>query len=167
MMSDLLTCRRILRVVATVALATTLKALAPAAAWAVPPTETLGRHASGGVTDLVIQKQTIQIGGRDATATTINGSVPGPLLRFREGETVTIRVTNKMDETTSIHWHGLLVPYEMDGVPGVSFSGIRPGETFTYRYTVRQSGTYWYHSHSGFQEQTGIYGPLIIRVYSQ
>jgi CopA family copper-resistance protein len=115
-----------------------------------------------GVFDLLIHKETIQIGGREATATTINGSVPGPILRFHEGETVTVHVINEMEETTSIHWHGLLVPYDMDGVPGVSFSGIRPGETFTYRYPVRQSGTYWYHSHSGFQEQTGIYGPLII-----
>jgi CopA family copper-resistance protein len=92
----------------------------------------------------------------------INGSLPGPLVRFREGETVTLRVRNGLDEAASIHWHGLLVPYEMDGVPGVSFPGIEPGETFTYRYTVRQSGTYWYHSHSGSQEQSGVYGPLVI-----
>jgi CopA family copper-resistance protein len=93
---------------------------------------------------------------------TVNGSVPGPLVRLREGETVTIRVTNQLEEVTSIHWHGVLVPHEMDGVPGVSFPGIKPGETFTYRYPVKQSGTYWYHSHSGLQEQAGLYGPLII-----
>lgn len=90
-----------------------------------------------GIFNLLIRKETIQIGGRNATATTINGTVPGPLLRFREGETVTVRVTNKMEETTSIHWHGLLVPWDMDGVPGVRFPGIKPGETFTYRYTGR------------------------------
>lgn len=92
----------------------------------------------------------------------INGSLPGPLLRLREGETVTIRVANEMDETASIHWHGVVVPYDMDGVPGVSFPGIAPRETFIYRFTLRQSGTYWYHSHSGNQEQSGVYGPLVI-----
>ena len=92
----------------------------------------------------------------------INESLPGPLLRFREAETVVIRVANALDEVASIHWHGLLVPYDMDGVPGVSFPGIGPGETFTYRFTLRQSGTYWYHSHSGNQEQLGVYGPLVI-----
>jgi len=112
--------------------------------------------------DLVIGEESIRIAGRDAKAMTINGSLPGPLLRFREGENVTIRVTNRLKEPTSIHWHGLLVPADMDGVPGVSFPGIKPGETFTYRYPVKQSGTYWYHSHSATQEQSGIYGPLVI-----
>ena len=84
------------------------------------------------------------------------------MLRFREGETVTLRVTNRLDEDTSLHWHGLLVPSDQDGVPGVSFPGIRPGETFTYRYRVRQNGTYWYHSHSSVQEQLGQYGALVI-----
>lgn len=112
--------------------------------------------------DLVIGEQSMRIAGRDAKAMTINGSLPGPLLRFREGENVTIRVTNRLKEPTSIHWHGLLVPADMDGVPGVSFAGIKPGETFTYRYPVKQSGTYWYHSHSASQEQSGIYGPLVI-----
>ncbi len=92
----------------------------------------------------------------------VNGSLPGPLLRFREGETVTLRVANTLDEDTSIHWHGILLPNGMDGVPEVNFPGIRPGETFVYEYPVRQSGTYWYHSHSGLQEQLGVYGPLII-----
>lgn len=115
-----------------------------------------------GVWDLVIGKRNVTIAGREAVATLVNGSLPGPLLRFREGETVTIRVRNQLDEPTSIHWHGVLVPFDMDGVPGVSFPGIRPGEVFTYRYTLRQSGTYWYHSHSGTQEQAGMFGPLVI-----
>lgn len=93
---------------------------------------------------------------------TINGTVPGPLLRFREGSTATLRVINGLDEMTSIHWHGLFIPSGMDGVPGVSFAGIAPGETFTYRFPLRQNGTYWYHSHSGLQEQVGHYAPLII-----
>lgn len=100
--------------------------------------------------------------GAARMATTVNGSIPAPILRWREGDTVTLRVTNRLDEDTSIHWHGILLPTGMDGVPGLSFPGIRPGETFTYRFQVRQSGTYWYHSHSGFQEQTGLYGAIVI-----
>ena len=86
----------------------------------------------------------------------------GPTLRWKEGEEVTIHVTNNLDEDTSIHWHGIILPPAMDGVPGISFKGISPGETFTYTFTVKQNGTYWYHSHSGFQEQTGVYGSIII-----
>ena len=112
--------------------------------------------------DLSIDTMPFGFGGRRGVATTINGTVPGPLLRFREGETATIQVTNRLREDTSIHWHGLLVPNAMDGVPGVNFPGIRPGETFIYEFPLRQYGTYWYHSHSGFQEQLGHYGPLII-----
>ena len=100
--------------------------------------------------------------GRPGVATAVNGSVPAPLLRWREGDTVTLAVTNRLRDATSIHWHGLRVPSDMDGVPGVSFPGIAPGETFVYRFPVEQSGTYWYHSHSRFQEQTGLYGPIII-----
>ena len=100
--------------------------------------------------------------GSTKMAQTINGSIPGPLLRWREGDTVTLRVANQLDEDTSIHWHGIVLPANMDGVPGLSFHGIRPRETYTYRFDVRQSGTYWYHSHSGFQEQRGVYGPLVI-----
>ena len=114
------------------------------------------------VGELVIARTPLEFGGQRGSAVTINGTVPGPLLRFKEGETVTLRVTNRLDEDTSIHWHGLLVPSDMDGVPGISFPGIKPGETFTYRYPVRQSGTYWYHSHSAFQEQQGHYAPMII-----
>jgi len=95
-------------------------------------------------------------------ATTINGMLPGPTLRWREGDTVTVRVTNRLREHTSIHWHGIILPFQMDGVPGISFNGIPPGETFTYHFKVQQSGSYWYHSHSGFQEMTGVYGGLII-----
>ena len=120
------------------------------------------QEGTGAVRDLVIAQRPLTIAGKATTATLINGSLPGPLLRFREGETVTIRVRNELSETTSLHWHGLLVPADMDGVPGVSFAGIRPGGTFTYRYTVRQYGTYWYHSHSGTQEQSGVMAPLII-----
>lgn len=119
------------------------------------------RTASGAF-ELSIGSQTVSIDGRSSHATTINGSLPGPLLRFREGETVTLNVTNNLEEDTSIHWHGLILPADMDGVPQVSFPGIRPGETFIYRYRLKQSGTYWYHSHSGFQEQTGVFGPIII-----
>src|SRR5690606_13327046 len=89
-------------------------------------------------------------------------TLPAPLLRFTEGDEVEIAVTNHLREDTSIHWHGILLPAAMDGVPGLSFPGIRPGETFVYRYPLRQSGTYWYHSHSGLQEQIGLYGPLVI-----
>lgn len=112
--------------------------------------------------DLTIAETPIQIGGRRTTATTINGTVPGPLLRLREGAETILRVTNKLKQDTSIHWHGLLVPADMDGVPGVSFPGIRPGQTFEYRFPLRHYGTYWYHSHSGLQEQLGHYGPILI-----
>ncbi|MDH5204806.1 MAG: copper resistance system multicopper oxidase [Hylemonella sp.] len=112
--------------------------------------------------DLVIDETPVNFTGAPAMATTINGSLPAPTLRWREGDTVTIRVTNKLKEATSIHWHGIILPYQMDGVPGISFKGIPPGATFTYRFKVEQSGTYWYHSHSGFQEITGMYGSIVI-----
>ena len=117
---------------------------------------------SGEAIELVIADQKINFDGRTGNAITINGSLPGPVIRLREGEDVVIRVTNKLKETSSIHWHGLLVPPDMDGVPGVSFAGIKPGETFTYRFPVNQYGTYWAHSHSGGQELMGVYAPLII-----
>ncbi|MEZ5895415.1 MAG: copper resistance system multicopper oxidase [Parvularculaceae bacterium] len=112
--------------------------------------------------DLTVGRSVVNIGGRTGHAITVNGTLPGPLLRFREGEQLSLRVKNTLDEDTSIHWHGLLAPFYMDGVPGVSFPGIKPGETFEYRFALPQSGTYWYHSHSGLQEQSGHYGPLII-----
>ncbi|MGE5540518.1 MAG: copper resistance system multicopper oxidase [Gemmatimonas sp.] len=114
--------------------------------------------------DLVIDKGPVNTTGKERTATLINGQLPGPALRFKEGEDVTVRVTNRLSEPTSIHWHGLLLPSEQDGVPGVSngFRGIQPGETYTYRFPIKQAGTYWYHSHSATQEQTGMYAPIII-----
>ena len=112
--------------------------------------------------DLRIGHSELKVDGRAAHAVTINGTVPGPLLRFKEGQTVRLAVTNDLHEDTSIHWHGLLTPFQMDGVPGVSFPGIKPGQTFVYEFPIRQSGTYWYHSHSGLQETEGHYGPIII-----
>ncbi|MDQ2859482.1 MAG: copper resistance system multicopper oxidase [Pseudomonadota bacterium] len=117
---------------------------------------------SGDDFDLTIGPIPINITGRSRMATAVNGSVPAPILRFREGDTVTLKVTNRLGEPTSIHWHGLRLPADMDGVPGLTFPGIMTGETFTYRFPVKQGGTYWYHSHSGMQEQTGLYGPLIL-----
>jgi len=128
-------------------------------------TEAVNRGApvlSGTEFDLVIAESLVNFTGKPRMATTINGSIPAPTLRWREGDTVTIRVTNRLREDTSIHWHGIILPFQMDGVPGISFKGIAPGETFTYRFKVEQSGTYWYHSHSGMQEQTGMYGAIVI-----
>jgi CopA family copper-resistance protein len=112
--------------------------------------------------DLSLDYLSVNFTGRHRIATAVNGSVPGPTLRWREGETATIAVTNRLKQATSIHWHGIRVPSDMDGVPGLSFAGIEPNETFTYRIPVVQSGTYWYHSHSRFQEQTGIAGAIVI-----
>lgn len=112
--------------------------------------------------DLRLGATPMNFTGSPKIAFTVNGSVPAPTLRWKEGDTVTLRVANTLDEDASIHWHGIVLPANMDGVPGLSFHGIRPGETYVYRFEVRQSGTYWYHSHSGFQEQRGLYGPLII-----
>ncbi len=112
--------------------------------------------------DLTIDETPVNFTGKPRMATTVNGSLPAPTLRWREGDTVTLRVTNRMAVDTSIHWHGILLPYQMDGVPGISFPGIKPGETFVYQFKVKQAGTYWYHSHSMLQEQTGLYGAIII-----
>src|SRR6516165_1250446 len=111
---------------------------------------------------LEIGSMPITLNGRQTTATAVNAQVPAPILRWREGDTVTLAVTNRLSEPSSIHWHGVRTPAPMDGVPGLSFRGIPPGKTFVYRFPVHQSGTYWYHSHSGFQEQTGVYGPVVI-----
>jgi len=121
-----------------------------------------GEALSGERLALTIGATHFRTGGRSAHATTVNGSLPAPLIRLREGQHVRIEVTNATDEPSSIHWHGLLLPFQMDGVPGISFPGIAPGETFSYEFPVRQSGTYWYHSHSGMQEATGLYGPIVI-----
>ncbi len=112
--------------------------------------------------DLRIGHSSLNVDGRTGHAVTINGTVPGPLLRLKEGQNVRLSVTNGLDEDTSIHWHGLLLPFQMDGVPGVSFPGIKPRQTFVYEFPIKQSGTYWYHSHSGLQEAEGHYGPMII-----
>lgn len=117
---------------------------------------------SGTDFDLTIGSTPIAFDGRMRSTTSVNGSVPAPTLRWREGTTVTLRVHNRLQTTSSIHWHGILVPFRMDGVPGISFPGIPPGTTFTAQFPVKQSGTYWYHSHSRFQEQTGLYGAIII-----
>jgi CopA family copper-resistance protein len=114
--------------------------------------------------DLVYSPQRVNFTGTERFATAINGSVPAPVLRWREGDSITLNVTNNLAEDTSIHWHGIILPSGQDGVPNISdgFSGIKPGETFSYRFPVLQNGTYWYHSHSGFQEQTGAYGAIVI-----
>ncbi|MEQ1908104.1 MAG: copper resistance system multicopper oxidase [Vicinamibacterales bacterium] len=117
---------------------------------------------SGSDFDLRIGETPMNFTGHPRVAFTVNGSVPAPTLRWKEGDTVTLRVANTLDEDASIHWHGILLPANMDGVPGLSFHGIRPSETYVYCFKVRQAGTYWYHSHSGFQEQLGLYGPLVI-----
>ena len=116
----------------------------------------------GDVIDLTVGSGHRIVEGRRGPGIAVNGSVPGPLIRLREGQNVRLNVTNHLDADTSIHWHGLLLPFQMDGVPGISFPGIKPHETFVYEFPVRQAGTYWYHSHSGLQEQSGHYGPMII-----
>ncbi len=141
-----------------------LAAAAWAPAWAQSGSAGIAARPelSGGDIHLRIAHQMMTIDGRQSHAIGINGSAPAPLIRLREGQTVRLHVENALDEESSIHWHGLLVPFHMDGVPGVSFPGIAPGATFTYEFTVKQAGTYWYHSHSGLQEQLGLYGPIVI-----
>jgi len=112
--------------------------------------------------DLTIGKTSVNFTGHPREAITVNGQLPAPLLRFQEGEEVVLNVTNALDTDSSLHWHGFILPYAMDGAPGFGFAGIKPGETFTYRFKIQQSGTYWYHSHSGLQEQAGLYGPIVI-----
>ena len=134
-------------------------------AWAQTSSRNPTLELSGTEFDLRIDETPMNFTGRTRTAITVNGSIPAPTLRWREGDTVTLRVTNALNgsrEDTSIHWHGILLPANMDGVPGLSFDGIAPGETYTYKFQVRQAGTYWYHSHSGFQEQRGVYGAIVI-----
>ena len=117
---------------------------------------------SGTQFDLHIGAKPIAITGQERTATVVNGRLPAPLLRWREGDRVTLRVTNHLPVRSSIHWHGMILPADMDGVPGISFAGIASGATYVYRFDVNQYGTYWYHAHSRFQEQTGLYGPIVI-----
>jgi CopA family copper-resistance protein len=117
---------------------------------------------SGTEFQLEIGPVPMNVTGRAMTATGINGQIPAPILCWREGDTITLSVANRLSEPSSIHWHGVRAPSPMDGVPGLSFGGIAPSETYVYRFPVRQSGTYWYHNHSAFQEQTGVYGPIVI-----
>ncbi|MFC4764590.1 copper resistance system multicopper oxidase [Dyella koreensis] len=124
---------------------------------AMPRAELSGNHF-----ELEIGELPVDYTGRKRIATVVNGQLPAPLLRWRQGETVTLRVRNRLAVTSSIHWHGIILPADMDGVPGVSFEGIPPGGEYLYRFTVNQAGTYWYHSHSRFQEQVGLYGPIVI-----
>ncbi|WP_296592970.1 copper resistance system multicopper oxidase [Methylophaga sp.] len=121
--------------------------------------------AIAGVTEytLVIDREPVNITGKTVERITVNGGIPGPIMEFTEGDEAVIHVVNKLDEPTSVHWHGLLLPPEMDGVPGLGgYDAIKPGETFTYRFPLRQNGTYWYHAHSQLQEQDGHYGALVI-----
>ncbi len=117
---------------------------------------------TGNQFDLSIGYQTVNMTGRERIANTVNGSLPAPVLRWKEGDTVTLRVKNNLAHDSSIHWHGMILPSNMDGVPGLSFDGIKPGDTYEYQFDINQSGTYWYHSHSGFQEQSGVYGAIVI-----
>jgi CopA family copper-resistance protein len=121
-----------------------------------------GATLSGTEFNLEIGALAVNFTGQPGIATTVNGRLPAPLLRWREGDAITLRVSNRLSAPSSIHWHGIILPADMDGVPGLSFGGIEPGETYVYRFKVNQAGTYWYHSHSRFQEQTGLYGPIVI-----
>lgn len=139
-------------------------ALLPAWAWRGGGNLIADKRVSGNqdIYELEIARTPLDIGGRRVNPITLNGTIPGPLIRLQEGREAVLRYTNRLDEDTSIHWHGILLPFQLDGVPGVTFPGLKPGETFEARFPVKQSGTYWYHSHSGLQEQLGHYGPLII-----
>ena len=133
--------------------------------WAAAPdarTDGDSGALSGAEFNLEIGALAVNFTGQPGMATVVNGRLPAPLLRWREGDVITLRVSNRLSAPSSIHWHGIIVPADMDGVPGLSFEGIGPGATYVYRFKVNQSGTYWYHSHSRFQEQTGLYGPIVI-----
>lgn len=159
--SPILNRRQFLRSTTALGMATYVHQLLPVFAQNAVERPVLKPDSTGAI-DLVIDETEIVIGGKSALATTLNGTVPGPLVRLQEGTEAVIRVTNRLKGDSSIHWHGVILPYQMDGVPGLSYDGIQPGETFEYRFPVTQNGTYWYHSHTGLQEQTGLYGPMII-----
>lgn len=147
----------------SVALATGFPRFSHAAAGSVTlAAATTVPELKGPLLDLVIGEQRVNFTGRTRTAITVNGSLPAPVLRFREGDSLRLRVRNTLQEDTSIHWHGFILPANMDGVPGLSFHGIKPGETFQYEFPLHQSGTYWYHSHSAMQEARGLYGAIIV-----
>ena len=117
---------------------------------------------SGDNIALSIGHSMFKLGKRSGHAITVNGTLPAPLIRLKEGQHVKLAVTNTLDEDTSLHWHGILLPFHMDGVPGISFPGIKPGQTFNYEFDLKQSGTYWYHSHSNMQEAMGVYGAIVV-----
>ena len=155
--------RDFLRAAALGGAATGLVAAFPA--WAQPLSAGLIRPLpTVGGTDIALSigRVAVRVDGKVSRAVGVNGTVPAPLVRLKQGQTVRLSVTNTLDEDSSIHWHGLLVPFAMDGVPGVSFPGIPARSTFNYEFPVNQSGTYWYHSHSALQEQDGLYGPIVI-----
>jgi len=156
--------RRFLQGAAAVGLLSGVPGLYPALAWNQTANPEAPRRRSGNqdIIDLTIERRPMAIAGAEASPITINGTVPGPIVRLQEGREAVLRVHNRLDESTSIHWHGILLPFQMDGVPGVTFPGIPAGETFEARFPVKQNGTYWYHSHSGLQEQEGQYGALLI-----
>ena len=155
--------RNFLRFTTGAGIAVGLEQLIPRYAKALPGIQQAQNEAKyPDIIDLKIQETSFKIGDRQSQALTVNGSIPGSLVRLKEGQTAKIRVTNQLKKDTSIHWHGIILPPEMDGVPGISFAGIKPGQTFTYKFPLNQSGTYWYHSHSGLQEQRGHFGPLIV-----
>lgn len=155
--------RLLLKRVGALVLLTAMERLVPSSVWASATQGAVDTSPlSGTIIDLTIAETPFLLDGRTGMAMTINGTIPGPIIRLKEGQLATLRVTNRLTEDTSIHWHGLLLPPAVDGVPGVSFAGIKPGATFTYSFPVRQSGTYWFHSHSGGQELAGMYAPMII-----
>jgi len=163
MKSNSISRRSLLKGVSALVALKGLESILPSYVWGnISNTAIQTPEISGGVIDLTIAETPFRIDNFNATATTINGSVPGPLIRLQEGQNITLKVTNHLKETSSIHWHGILLPPDMDGVPGVSFVGIDPGTTFEYQFPIKQSGTYWYHSHSKGQEQSGVYAPMII-----
>ncbi len=156
--------RHLLRGTAIAGAATAFQAALPAWARSGAAADLRGLNTLlGSNFDLHIAAAKHLVDGNQANAVLVNGQLPAPLLRWQEGDTLTLNVTNHLKMDTSIHWHGIILPFQMDGVPGVSFPGIKPGETFTYEFPLVQAGTYWYHSHSGLQEQLGHYGPIIIQ----
>lgn len=162
MKAELITRRQMLQSAGALGLLTAMERLVPSYAQTGLPGGAQQLPAlTGDTINLTIDEMPFRIGNHNGKAITVNGTVPGPIIRLREGQEVTINVMNRLRETSSIHWHGILLPPAMDGVPGVSFAGIKPGATFTYRFPIKQYGTYWYHSHSGGQEQKGVYAPLI------
>ncbi|TFI58452.1 copper resistance system multicopper oxidase [Sphingomonas parva] len=163
-MNQLIGRRALLQVGALGAAGVGMSSLFPAWAKSVSPGSAAKGFATltGNDIRLVVAGTEFNVDGRAGHAIAINGTIPAPLIRLKEGERVRLTVNNQLEEDTSIHWHGLIVPFEMDGVPGISFPGIKGKSTFTYEFPLKQAGTYWYHSHSGLQEQVGHYGPLII-----